>query len=443
MRSLFFTTAIFAMLPAAFFSPFVAVLVWSYISFGSPQRLTWGISDAIPFALVVGLTGILGWLVVERRKIPNDPTTWLLVGFIVAYTIATYFAIVPDEAWPKWWLTTKAMIYVFVTAALLTNRVRIHALMWVMVIAVAFYGIKGGIFALVTGGNYRIWGPAQTVIGDNNQIAAALVVLLPLMNYLGRQSKNKLLRMGSRVAMGLCLLSVLASYSRGSFLALVAMLPFLLQHSKRKVMSGVIIVVALAFSISFMPSQWVERIQTIQTYQQDTSAEGRIEMWEAATKMALARPLVGVGFKGPYIQTVMDKYSPGTTARAVHSIWFEVLGENGFPALFFWVALAAVGIVNCRYIIRRTKNVPKLKWANDLAHMSMVGLVGYYVGGSFLSLSYWDFYFTLLVMLAATRRIVVAELAPEPKRLLFSPETARAAARARLGAARPALGAGD
>lgn len=443
MRSLFFTTAIFAMLPAAFFSPFVAVLVWSYISFGSPQRLTWGISDAIPFALVVGLTGILGWLAVERRKIPNDATTWLLVGFIVAYTIATYFAIVPDEAWPKWWLTTKAMIYVFVTAALLTNRVRIHALMWVMVIAVAFYGIKGGIFALVTGGNYRIWGPAQTVIGDNNQIAAALVVLLPLINYLGRQSKSKLLRMGSRVAMGLCLLSVLASYSRGSFLALIAMLPFMLQHSKRKVMSGVIIVVALAFSISFMPAQWVERIQTIKTYQQDTSAEGRIEMWEAATKMALARPLVGVGFKGPYIQKVMDKYSPGTTARAVHSIWFEVLGENGFPALFFWIALAAVAMLNCRYIIRRTKNVPNLKWANDLAHMSMVGLVGFYVGGSFLSLSYWDFYFTLLVMLAATRRIVVTELAPESKRVLFSPEAARAAARARLGAARPALGVGD
>ncbi len=443
MRSLFFTTAIFAMLPAAFFSPFVAVLVWSYISFGSPQRLTWGISDAIPFALVVGLTGILGWLAVERRKIPNDTTTWLLVGFIVSYTIATYFAIVPDEAWPKWWLTTKAMIYVFVTAALLTNRVRIHALMWVMVIAVAFYGIKGGIFALVTGGNYRIWGPAQTVIGDNNQIAAALVVLLPLINYLGRQSKSKLLRMGSRVAMGLCLLSVLASYSRGSFLALIAMLPFLLQHSKRKVMSGVIIVVALAFSISFMPSQWVERIQTIKTYQQDTSAEGRIEMWEAATKMALARPLVGVGFKGPYIQTVMDKYSPGTTARAVHSIWFEVLGENGFPALFFWVGLAIVGILNCRYTIRRTKNVPKLKWPNDLAHMSMVGLVGFYVGGSFLSLSYWDFYFTLLVMLAATRRIVVAELAPESKRQLFLPEAAGATARTRLGAARPVLGAGD
>ncbi|HYL48561.1 MAG TPA: putative O-glycosylation ligase, exosortase A system-associated, partial [Stellaceae bacterium] len=146
---------------------------------------------------------------------------------------------------------------------------------------------------------------------------------------------------------------------------------------------------------------------------------------------------------GPYIQSVMDQYSPGTTARAVHSIWFEVLGENGFPALFFWIALAVVGMQNCRYIIRRTKNVPKLKWANDLAHMSMVGLVGFYVGGSFLSLSYWDFYFTLLVMLAATRRIVVAELAPETKRQLFSPEAARAAARTRLTAARPVLGAGD
>jgi len=443
MRSLIFTAVIMAMLPAAFFSPFVGVLLWSYVSFGSPQRLTWGISDAIPFALVIGLTGILGWLVTERRKIPTDRTTWLLLAFVFAYTISTYFAIVPSEAWPKWWLITKSMIYVFITAALLTNRVRIHALLWVMVIAVSFYGIKGGLFTLYTGGNYRIFGPVETMIGDNNHIAAALVVILPLMNYLGRQSQNELLRLGSRAAIALCLLSVLASYSRGSFLGLIAMLPFLLQHSKRKLLSGVLIVMLLAFSISFMPTQWVERIQTIQTYQQDSSAEGRLEMWTAATKMAVARPLTGVGFKGPYIQTVMDKYSPGTTARAVHSIWFENLGENGFPALFLWIALAVVAIQNCRYIIRRTKNAPQLKWANDLAHMSLCGLVGFYVGGSFLSLSYWDFYFTLLVILAATRRIVVQELAPEAKWILFNRTAAAAAARARLAPQRPLGGTAD
>jgi probable O-glycosylation ligase (exosortase A-associated) len=421
MRSLVFTTLIFSMLPAAFFSPFVSVLLWSYISFGSPQRLTWGFSDIIPFAVVVGLTGIFGWMLVERRRIPGDATSWLIIAFMIVITISTYFAIVPEEAWPKWWITIKALFYVLLTAALLTNRVRIHALIWIMVIAVGFYGIKGGIFTLLTGGNFRIYGPDGTAIGDNNHIAAALVVVMPLMNYLGRQSKNEMLRTGSRIAMGLCLLSVLASYSRGSFLALIAMLPFLMTHAKHKFVTTLFTVVMLAFSIAFMPGQWVERIQTIQTYQQDSSAEGRLEMWRAATKMAMARPLVGVGFKGPYIQSVMDQYSPGTGARAVHSIWFENLGENGFIALLIWVALAVVGIQNCRVIIRRTRDAPALKWANDLGHMSLVALIGFYVGGSFLSLSYWDFYFTMLVILAATRRIVAAELATENPAARFAP----------------------
>lgn len=416
MRSIILAMLIFGLLPTAFLSPFVSVLLWSYISFGSAQRLTWGMAENIPFALVVGLTGIAGWMMCERRRLPMDRTTGLLIAYVTMITIATSFALVPDLAWPKWWITVKAFIYVFVTAALLTNRVRIHALIWIMVIAVGYYGIKGGIFTLVTGGNFRIYGPAGTMIGDNNHIACALVVVMPLMNYLGRQSKNELLRLGSRAAMALCLLSVLASYSRGSFLALIAMLPFLVQHSKHKVVVMVTVVVMLAFSISFMPTQWVERVQTISTYQQDTSAEGRIEMWMAATKIALARPLVGGGFMAPYTQEIIDQYAPGVQAKAVHSIWFENLGENGFIALGLWIAIAVTMLQNCRYIIRRTKGNLQLKWANDLAHMSFVAVIGYLVGGSFLSLSYWDFYFTLVVILAATRRIVVAELAPEKPR---------------------------
>jgi probable O-glycosylation ligase (exosortase A-associated) len=416
MRSLALAMLIFGLLPTAFISPFVSVLLWSYISFGSAQRLTWGMAESIPFALVVGLTGIFGWMMCERRRLPMDRTTVLLLAYVTIITIATSFALVPDLAWPKWWITVKAFIYVFVTAAMLTNRVRIHALIWIMVIAVGYYGIKGGIFTLITGGTARIYGPAQTIIGDNNQLACALVVVMPLMNYLGRQSKNELLRFGARASMALCLLSILASYSRGSFLALIAMLPFLVQHSKHKVGVAVVVTVMLAFSISFMPTQWIERVQTIQTYQQDSSAEGRIQIWKAAIKIALARPLVGGGFMAPYDQDVLDEYAPGTTSKAVHSIWFENLGENGFIAFGLWLAIAITALQNCRYIIRRTKGSPELKWANDLAHMSFVGIIGFLVGGTFLSLSYWDFYFTLVVVLAATRRIVVAELAPEKPR---------------------------
>jgi putative inorganic carbon (hco3(-)) transporter len=411
VRSLFLTVLIIALLPSAFITPFIGVLVWSWVSFMSPHRLVWGIGDSLPWAVIVGSVGIAGWLATERRRIPMDATTVLLAVLAMLFTISTYYSLVPDVAWVKWEAILKEFVFFFITAALVTNRVRVHALMWIMVISVSYYGIKGGVFTLLTGGNYRVWGPEMSEISDNNQLAAALVMVLPLMNYLGRQSKNEVLRFGSRISMGFCLLSILASYSRGAFVALAAMVLWLWRHTRHKLISAVVIGGTLAGAVTFMPSDWVARISSIQNYEQDASPEGRLQIWATAIKIAVARPLVGGGFYAPYTQSVVDQYSPGVQARAVHSIWLEVLGENGFPAFFVWTALMLVGLANCRFIIRRTKDIPELRWANDLGHMSIVAILGYAVGGSFLSLPYWDFYYTLLVLIACVRRITVQELA--------------------------------
>ncbi len=401
------------MLPLIFINPFVGVLLWSWVSFMSPQRLVWGPAEALPFALIIGITGILGWLASGRPRVPGDRTTWLIALFVLLFTISTCFALVPDAAWPKWWEVTKSFVYLFITAALLTNRVRVHALMWVMVISIGFYGIKGGIFVLETGGNYRIWGPADTVIGDNNHIACALVVILPLINYLVLQSKTVALRMGARAAMVLSLLAALSSYSRGAFLALGVVATAQWWQSRHKVVSAVVIFAALSLAIGFMPPAWKDRIRSIETYQDDPSVTHRFDIWRASTLIALARPLTGGGFKAPYNQDVVSRYAPGVQARAVHSIWFEVIGENGFIAFFIWIAIAWTALANCRHVRWLTKNDPELSWANDLARMIEVSLFGFFVGGTFLSLPYWDFYFTLVVIIAAVRRIVVADLETE------------------------------
>lgn len=416
MRSLLLAVIIFAVLPIMFFEPFVGVLMWSWVSFMSPMRLVFGFADAVPFALIIAVTSVAGWVFGGRRRVPLDATMVLIVAFMVTYTVSTFFALVPDLAWPKWWEITKSFLFFFITAALLVNRIRIHALVWIMVIAVGFYGVKGGIFTLLTGGNYRVSGPVATMIGDNNHIACALVVLLPMMNYLALQSGQNAVRLGVRIAMALCIMAVLASYSRGAFLALGAMVVFLWLYSHHKLVTGVAIALVLSLAINFMPQQWADRISTIETYQQDRSATSRIDIWRAAAKIALARPLVGGGFMAPYSQEVVSRYDPGTEARAVHSIWFEVLGETGLIGFGLWSAIAVLALINCRVILRRTVSVPELKWANDLARMLLASLIGYFVGGSFLSLPYWDFYFTLILILAAMRRIVIAELAPEAQK---------------------------
>ena len=126
--------------------------------------------------------------------------------------------------------------------------------------------------------------------------------------------------------------------------------------------------------------------------------------------MAVARPLVGGGFFATYSRPVVEQFAPGAMPRAVHSIWFEVLGEHGFPTFFVWVGIIIAGAVYARRIIRRATGVPGLEWCVNLAKMAQVSMIAYLVGGSFLSLSYWDYYFTILVAVSAVYEHVTATL---------------------------------
>jgi hypothetical protein len=102
----------------------------------------------------------------------------------------------------------------------------------------------------------------------------------------------------------------------------------------------------------------------------------------------------------------VNEFVPGGSGRAVHSIWFEVLGEHGFLTFGVWCGITISAVLASRRIIKSASGVPELEWCVDLAKMSQVSIVAYAVAGSFLSLSYWDYYYTMLVVVAATHQYV-------------------------------------
>jgi hypothetical protein len=97
----------------------------------------------------------------------------------------------------------------------------------------------------------------------------------------------------------------------------------------------------------------------------------------------------------------------------VHSIWFELLGEHGFITFFVWVGLIIAGAIYAQMMVVMARNRPELRWAYDLGRMSQVSLVAYLVSGTFLSLSYWDFLWTLLVVIGAAYGLARRQLNPE------------------------------
>jgi len=208
----------------------------------------------------------------------------------------------------------------------------------------------------------------------------------------------------------LSLFAVVGSYSRGAILALGAVAGYFWLKSPKKLISGMLMAIALVTAITFMPEHWLDRMNTIEDYQSQASATSRLEVWHTAWLIAVARPLIGGGFQATYWQPIVDQFLPGAGSRAVHSIWFEVLGEHGFLTFFVWLGIIVTGTAYARRTIRLATGVPGLEWCVNLAKMTQVSTIAYIAGGSFLSLGYWDYYFTILIAAMAVYQHVTATL---------------------------------
>jgi putative inorganic carbon (HCO3(-)) transporter len=307
----------------------------------------------------------------------------------------------------------------FVALMLIKTKRQIQLFICILVFSLGFYGVKGGIFTIASGGAYRVWGPDNTFIGGNNEVALALIVIIPIMHYLQTVSEKKWVRHGLTVSMLLCALAALGSYSRGAAIAMAAMGIFLWIKSKHKARIGLLLIVAAPALVVFMPAQWTERMDTIQTYQEDSSAMGRINAWHMAFNLAKDRPLGG-GFD-IYDATTFAKYAPNPLdIHAAHSIYFQALGEHGFMGLALYLLVVFLTWRTGSWIIRNTAKLDEYKWAASLATMIQVSMLGFGVGGAFLSLLYFDVPYYLLVAMVATRALVEKEL--KEKAALASPQ---------------------
>ena len=119
-----------------------------------------------------------------------------------------------------WNRTIKTLILALAVITIATNKARIHAIIWVTVLSLAYYGVKGGGFVLLTGGRHHVFGPDDTIISDNNALGLALVMALPLINYLRETSEKAWVRTCLLGAMGLTIVAIIGTYSRGALFAL-------------------------------------------------------------------------------------------------------------------------------------------------------------------------------------------------------------------------------
>ena len=413
MRDLALAALVFGSIPFILKKPFWGLLVWVWLSIMNPHRLAYGFAYSMPFAQIIAIV-LLSSLLVHAKKLyafQANGITLCLIGFVLWVCVSPWFSFHPSGEFDLWLRVIKIQLMVLITFFLVGNKDELQKLVWILALSVGFFGIKGGLFTIASGGSYRVWGPEGTFIGDNNTLALAVIMVVPLFRYLQMHSENRWVRRACVAAMFLCTVSAVGSYSRGALLALLAMVSFIWLKSRTKAITGILIVAALPVVFNLMPESWMGRMNTIGTYDTDGSALGRINAWWTAWNIALNRFPIGAGFD-MYTPEVFGRYAPNPLAiHAAHSIYFQVLGDHGFVGLGLFLAVFGFAWVAGRWVVNNTRGQPSLDWAHDMAAMLQVSLIGYAVGGAFLSLSYYDFPYYVAAMLAILRILVKNELA--------------------------------
>jgi len=406
-RDLAIFLIVFGGIPFILRQPAIGVMYWAWISLMNPHRQAWGPAYDFQFGMLIAVVTFIALVVSkEPKQMKGGGSAVVLLIFVCWTCLTTIYALVPESAVGMLERTVKIQLFTFVALFVLYKREHVIWLIGVIVLSIGYYAVKGGVFTILTGGNFRVWGPAESFIADNNALALASVMTIPLWGYLFVIFRNRWQRMAIGLAIGLTAASALGSYSRGALLAIVAMSIFLWLKGRKKLMLGVAVAIAAVGLAAFMPSAWEERMRSIGEYQVDSSANGRLETWKMLFNLALDRPLIGGGFE-PYRQWIVDTYNPSYGGvHAAHSIYFQVLGEQGFVGLGLFLLFWALVWRMCSQVARISKGKQDERWAYWLAQMIKVSLVAYFVGGTFLNLAYWDMPYFLFVAIAVTHKIL-------------------------------------
>ena len=411
IRDVLLTVVVFVSLPICILKPWVGMLVWSWIGYMNPHRLTWGFSRNIPFAFMVAIAVMFGFLFTkDRYSLPRTREVFLLLLLWATFFLSTLFAVYPEDAWIQLSKVSKILLMTFMTLLLFQDTKKVTMLLWVIALSIGFFGLKGGIWAVLTGGQNMVLGPPNSFIAGNTEIGLALNMVLPILLFLRHETSRPWLRHVLLAIFAFSIIAVLITYSRGAFLGLAVVLSVLFLKGRSKVIVLLILCVGFFLAAMYLPEKWVGRMETIKTYEQEGSAMGRLRAWEMAWKLALDRPSLGAGFRA-FQPEMYERYLPEVPKTNVdaHSIFFQVLAEHGFIGLILYSGLILTTMLSLRKMIAKSRKNPSLEFIWNCSRCMEGSLIGYVVSGLFLSMSYFDLFYQFVAIVIILKQLARAE----------------------------------
>jgi probable O-glycosylation ligase (exosortase A-associated) len=416
MRDLFLLALLPVFLYAMAQRPFIAVGMWVWTALFFPNAWVYGMAGGIRYNLLFAAVAIVAYLAMKNKpKVRFGPLGGLVMLFFAWATISTTFTVgLPELAWEIWSRFAKIIVLFVFVLLVIDKKLHIDFVLWCVVFSVGFYADLEALKFVSSGGHHKIEGIVGHVLGDRNELSVAFVMTLPICYYLLGEygARSRLLKLGLLCTMGLLVFAVIGTQSRGGFIALLALGAYLFIKSERKGMMGVLIAVIVVASVHLASNEFVARINTIETADEDQSFMARVVAWKMSFILASQHPVFGGGFKSmetlvvwrelcqhfqsfPWFYTG-DMLPNPNSARAAHSVYFQVLGDHGFAGAALYVSFLAGAFFKARKIAHAARQAGNAPWLVSLATMLQLSIFAFALGGAALSFAYFDLIFAII-----------------------------------------------
>jgi O-antigen ligase len=282
-----------------------------------------------------------------------------------------------------------------------------------------FYGLANAPVHEITEGfdSTRVTGP----LVDPNYYAMILLIAYPIAGYRLLTDKSQVLKLLAGVAFLLIAATILFTYSRGGFLALVVVTILALRERKMDLIRiGGSVAIITVVMLPVLPKGFTDRMLTLTdilpgdlSMQTESSFRGRTSEALVATQMFYDRPILGVGREN-YPEMYLDYSSrlgldDRLEDREAHSMYLEVAAETGIlGVLSFGTMLVVVfaGIQKAKRDLRAAEREDLVPWVSG----AEFALVGYLIASIFLHADYARYFWLTVAFAVSTGVIAHAQL---------------------------------
>lgn len=419
MQSLFLSAVFASLVFMGFTAAFAAALGFVWVDIVKPQQLAYSIINGLPLSFIAAVA-TLGLFMLRDRKHPPRfvPVLVLIALFALWITFTTSMSAFPDQAWYKWDWASKVMIFALIFPFIFRSRVQIEAFILVFIFAASTIFFSAGIKTMMGGGGYgvlAIMGSGNTGLAESSTLAVVCVMLIPLIMYVMRHGillpRNRLSKLFYIGVIVTALAAVVGTAARTGVIAVAVLFVMALLKSQKKMwwIASAAVVGLVLMNLDLSNTPWGARMSTIETYNEDSSALGRLKVWQWTMEYIGSHPLGG-GFDAYMHNRIAGVSQDGTInyiadgragGKAFHSIYFEVLGEQGIPGFLMYFMIILISLNRLRMLKKKWAPDPGMAWVAALADALFIAILVFLAGGAFVGIAYQPFIFYIVSLTVA------------------------------------------